>query len=51
MSLDDRATILGHGRDVNEFHYCGKPDLNTKKIADILNEKMWKTEVIKKEVS
>ena len=42
MSLDERASILGHGRDVNEHHYCGKPKLDTKRIAEILNEKMWK---------
>lgn len=42
MSLDERASILGHGREVNEHHYCGKPKLNAKKIAEILNNKMWK---------
>ena len=42
MSLDDRASLLGHGREVNENHYCGKPKLDTKKIAEILNSKMWK---------
>ncbi len=44
MSLDERASILGHGRDVNEHHYCGKPKMDTKRIAEILNEKMWKME-------
>ena len=44
MSLDERASILGHGRAVNEHHYCGKPKLDTKRIAEILNEKMWKSE-------
>lgn len=42
MSLDDRALILGHGREVNEKHYCGKPELKTDEIADIVNNKMWK---------
>ena len=42
MSLDERASILGHGREVNEHHYCGKPKLDAKKIAEILNNKMWK---------
>lgn len=42
MSLDDRALILGHHRDVNENHYCGKPQLNTEEIQNILNNKMWK---------
>ena len=42
MSLDDRALILGHHRDVNENHYCGKPELNTEEIQNILNNKMWK---------
>ncbi|MBT4761946.1 MAG: site-specific integrase [Bdellovibrionaceae bacterium] len=44
MSLDERSSILGHGREVNENHYCGKPKLDTKKIAEILNERMWKNE-------
>lgn len=44
MSLDERASILGHGRDVNEHHYCGRPKLDIKKIAEILNERMWKKE-------
>ncbi len=42
MSLDDRALILGHGREVNENNYCGKPEFKTDKIADIVNNKMWK---------
>lgn len=42
MSLDDRSLILGHGREVNENNYCGKPELKTDKIADIVNNKMWK---------
>ena len=44
MSLDERSSILGHSRDVNAHHYCGKPKLDTKKIAEILNERMWKNE-------
>ena len=48
-NVDDRASILGHGRAVNEHHqglhhYCGRPKLDTKRIAEILNEKMWKSE-------
>jgi integrase len=37
MSLDDRSLILGHGREVNETHYCGKPQLDMAKISEILN--------------
>lgn len=44
MSLDDRALLLGHGRAVNEDHYCGKPELEAQKIAEIINEKMWKND-------
>lgn len=40
MSLDDRALLLGHGRSVNEAHYCGKPALDTAKIAHLINHKM-----------
>ncbi len=40
MSLDDRALILGHSKEVNESHYCGKPDFNAEKIAEIINTKM-----------
>ena len=40
MTLEDRALILGHGKKVNETHYCGRPSLNIEKITSILNGKM-----------
>lgn len=40
MSLDDRALILGHSKEVNEDHYLGKPDFDADKIAEIINNKM-----------
>ncbi len=42
MSLDDRALLLGHAKEVNESHYCGKSKLDTEKILNIVNKKMWK---------
>ncbi len=46
MSLDDRALLLGHGRNVNESHYGGKPELDAKKISEILHNKMWTLEKV-----
>lgn len=40
MSLDDRALILGHSKEVNENHYRGKQEFDAEKIADIVNDKM-----------
>ncbi len=40
MSLDDRALILGHSKEVNENNYCGKPDFDAERITEIVNEKM-----------
>ncbi len=37
MSLDDRALILGHGRTVNENHYCGKAELNTGVVQKLIS--------------
>lgn len=42
MSLEDRALILGHGRAVNESHYCGGAKLDVENISSIVNDKMWK---------
>ncbi len=42
MSLDDRAMLLGHGRDVNESSYCGEPELDGREVLEIINNKMWK---------
>lgn len=40
MSLDDRALVLGHSKEVNENHYLGRPEFDADKIAEIINNKM-----------
>lgn len=40
MSLEDRALILGHSKEVNENHYRGKQEFDAEKIAELVNFKM-----------
>ena len=40
MSLDDRALILGHSKEVNEAHYRGSHEFDADKIAEFVNSKM-----------
>ena len=38
MTLDERVLVLGHGRDVNEQHYCGKAKFDIEKFSKLLNK-------------